>query len=260
MAWCELHYYNRTLQKNEQVSIILPEADHKGPFAVLYLLHGIGGDQMDWVRRTRLENYALHLPLMIVMPTTPWQSFYIDAPNGPLCATALAVDLVDYIDSRFSTVPDALHRAVCGNSMGGYGALHLAFQFPDRFGTAISHSGALGFFHKNLAEKRPEARDLGLFWDINRRLAGPNPKGGPFDLYAQAAALDPVMRPAVRLDCGTDDELCLLFNRRFHRYLDKIGYSHEYAEHPGNHNWHYWDTHISDTLGFFARRLGIEGI
>jgi S-formylglutathione hydrolase FrmB len=35
-----------------------------------------------------------------------------------------------------------------------------------------------------------------------------------------------------------------------------LGYEHEYAEHEGAHNWHYWDRHIPDTLAFFRREMG----
>ncbi|HHW09532.1 MAG TPA: hypothetical protein GXX29_06120 [Firmicutes bacterium] len=255
MAWCQLHYRNRILGKTEPVALLLPESRHKGPFPVMYLLHGIGDSYLDWTRRTRLEVYAAGLPLIIVMPTTDWQSFYIDQPGGAASASAIAIDLVDYIDSRFQTIAQASHRAVCGLSMGGYGALHLAFQFPDRFGTAIAHSGALCFFHINVDgddfQKAADKVNTSLLRDVTIRLTGnPRPQGGPFDLWAQAAGVPKEKRPKLRIDCGTSDRL-LSFNREFHDYLNRLGYQHEYAENPGDHNWDYWDRYITDSLQFF---------
>jgi putative tributyrin esterase len=257
MACCLLHYRNRVMGKTEPVSILLPEAGHQGPFPVLYLLHGIGDDHTDWIRRTRIEQYCAELPLMVVMPTTPWQSFYVDSPvTGLQAASAIAVDLVDYIDARFQTVAQASQRAVCGLSMGGYGALHLALRFPERFGTAISLSGALTCFHvesdRPAEPNSPEDRLRALA----RRIYGAELQSKAGDLFALAESLPAAKRPALRIDCGTDDFL-LAANRQFHAHLERIGYEHEYAEYPGGHTWDYWDAHVVDALRFFARRLGL---
>ena len=260
MAFVTLNYRNRALGKTEPVSIILPEMNDawSGPFPVMYLLHGIGDDHTDWVRRTKIERYVQRLPLMVVMPTTPWQSMYVDGINGPPAATAVARDLVDFIDQRFRTVPERSHRAICGLSMGGYGALHLALGNPDRFGAAASHSGALSFGH---IDPGPEPWGEGRKRDVWRRsttLLGRSPSGGPQDLFAQAGNVSTDRRPALRIDCGVDDFL-LESNRAFHAHLDAIGYPHEYEEHPGAHTWDYWDDHVKDSIGFFVRTLGWPG-
>ena len=105
MALVTLHYHNRALGKTEPVTMILPEAKDawQPPFPVVYLLHGIGDDHTDWMRRTRIEAYVESLPLIVVMPTTPWQSMYVDGVHGAPAATAIAKELVDFVDSRFQT-------------------------------------------------------------------------------------------------------------------------------------------------------------
>lgn len=257
MAFVSLHYRNRTLGKTEPVSMILPEASDawQGPFPVLYLLHGIGDDHTDWARRTRIERYVDSLPLIVVMPTTPWQSMYVDGVGGPPAASAIAKDLVEFVDSRFQTVRAARFRAVCGLSMGGYGALHLALTYPDRFGAAASHSGALHFGHDNVGVEPPDDARGRLIWQLTKRLAGDSPRGGAFDLFAQASQLPQSARPPLRIDCGVDDYL-IESNRAFHTHLEGIGYSHEYQEHPGAHTWDYWDEHVKESIHYFVSTLG----
>src|ERR1051326_7419159 len=66
-------------------------------------------------------------------------------------------------------------------------------------------------------------------------------------------------RPALRIDCGTEDGL-LEENRQLHAHLQKIGYPHEYLEAPGAHDWGYWDVHVQEAIAFHARNLGIEKV
>jgi len=81
--------------------------------------------------------------------------------------------------------------------------------------------------------------------------------GGPEDVFALAERADKSTLPALRIDCGLDDFL-LQDNRRFHQHLEKLGIAHEYAEHPDEHNWEYWDLHVQEAIAFFARVLGIK--
>ncbi len=257
MAFVTLHYRNRALGKTEPVCMILPEVNDawQGPFPVMYLLHGIGDNHTDWVRRTRIERYVGTLPLIVVMPTTPWQSMYVDGIHGPPAAAAIAEDLVDFVDSRFQTKAEARYRAVCGLSMGGYGAVHLALTYPDRFAAAASHSGALDFGHINVDDQPPQSAREQLIWRMTKVLLGGSPRGGSCDLFAQASNLSADIRPRLRIDCGVDDYL-IESSRAFHRHLDGIGYAHEYQEHTGAHTWDYWDEHVKESIDFFVRTLG----
>lgn len=210
------------------------------------------------MRRTRIEEYVRDLPLIVAMPTTPWQSMYADAADGPSSATAIGIDLVNFVDSRFHTRKDREGRAVCGLSMGGYGALHLAFRFPERFGAAVSHSGvlALGSSHEPAVFGDEESARSGRerMHRIAQRVFGTPVDDGPGDLFATAERLVSSTRPALRIDCGTEDYL-IEHNRSFHAHLDAIGYDHEYVEHPGAHTWDYWDAHVGDSVDFFIRTL-----
>ena len=196
--------------------------------------------------------------LIVVMPDSG-RGFYCDAKDASKnqYETYIARDVTNFVDSAFNTVPDRRGRVVAGLSMGGYGALKFALKYPEMFCAAVSHSGALGFGHKNLGPNpRGEANprdDLdGEFGPI----LGPNSRGGGDDLYALAEKIERKYLPALRIDCGVDDFL-IEHNRAFCKYLQTQKIAHEYQEHPGAHNWEYWDLHIQDSLQFFARHLNI---
>jgi putative tributyrin esterase len=252
MAFCELKYFSKALQKATAANIILPEVESVGPFPVLYLLHGLSDDHTMWQRRTSIERYVQNLPLMVVMPDTG-RGFYIDAIAGPAWESAIIKDLIPFIDSRFNTIAAREGRCTAGLSMGGYGAARLALKYPEMFCAAVSHSGAVGFAHWNLsAEPRPD-NDFGVEMC---RIIGENSSGGPNDLYALADALPPDKRPALRVDCGTEDFL-LPANRDFHAHLEATGFPHTYLEFPGAHTWEYWDLHVREAIAFVSEHIGI---
>jgi len=251
MAVCELKYFSKALEKATAATVLLPEGTHPGPFPVLYLLHGLSDDQTAWTRWTSIERYVRALPLIVVMPDSG-RGFYCDAEQGFAYETAIVRDLVGYVDKTFRTQATRTGRTLAGLSMGGYGAAKLALKFPDMFCAAVSLSGAMGFAHREFAVslEQPWQREFA-------RVVGTDPVGGPNDLYALAAGLETAQRPALRIDCGTEDFL-LEDNRAFDAYLTEIGYPHEYAEHPGGHEWSYWDRHIQEAITFLEQRMGIE--
>jgi len=249
MALSEFHYFSEALGKQTAANIILPQGKGKGPFPVLYLLHGLSDDHTMWSRRTNVERYVADLPLIVVMPDGG-RGFYCDAPEGFAYETAIARDLIGYIDTVFQTQATRAGRCISGLSMGGYGAVKLALRFPELFVSAHSHSGAVDFAHG--------------FWRDSpefRRIVGPEAVGGPHDLYrlAENAAAQGATFPwpALRLDCGADDFL-IEDNRSFHTHLDQLAIPHEYQEHPGAHTWDYWDRHIVEAIAFHARHLGLK--
>jgi putative tributyrin esterase len=252
MAVCEFHLdQNNVLQKMTSFTAIVPEGK-PGPFPVFYLLHGLSDDHTAWTRRSNIERYVSGLPLMVVMPNGE-RGFYTDAKEKPRAAfeTNLVQDIIGFVDRTFQTIPTREGRVIAGLSMGGYGAAKLALKYPDLFCAGVSHSGAVQFGEHAYAADD----DWGREW---RAVLGPNPKGGPDDIFALAEKIDRTKLPALRIDCGVDDFL-IEENRALGAHLTSLGIPHEYVEHPGEHNWQYWNLHILDTLRFFTSVLGIEG-
>ncbi len=251
MAFCELRFFSKALEKATRANIVLPENKGSGPFPVLYLLHGLSDDQSGWMRWTSIERYVRELPLIVVMPDGG-RGFYCDAEQGFAYESALVRDLIGYVDDMFPTKRSREGRVAAGLSMGGYGAAKLALKFPDLFCGAVSHSGAMCFAHRTMPADSENSfhREFG-------RVVGENPIGGPNDLFALAEHLDPAHRPALRVDCGTEDFL-LDDNRAFHAHLEHLGFPHEYHEFPGAHNWQYWDEHVQGAINFLCSALGVH--
>ena len=83
-----------------------------------------------------------------------------------------------------------------------------------------------------------------------------SPEGGRDDPFALAEGMDRAQLPAIRLDCGLDDDL-LPDSRALHAHLERLGIPHQYEEFPGGHTWAYWDLHVQDAIAFHRTVLGI---
>ncbi len=247
MPLTDFRYYSEALGMQTAATIILPDPSIEPPYPVMFLLHGLSDDHTIWLRRTSLERYLEGSPWIVVMPNGG-RGFYTDAHQGFAFGSAIGEELPRLIERYLPTRPK---WAVTGLSMGGYGAVRLALRYPDRFVSAVSHSGALDFGH-TLERWDPADPRYPEF----SRIVGPEPEKHGHSLYSLASHLPKAQRPALRIDCGTEDFL-IESNRHFHEFLDRTGFAHEYEEFPGDHNWGYWDEHVQEAIAFNARQLGI---
>jgi S-formylglutathione hydrolase FrmB len=238
MTLFEYHFRSQALNLQTTASILAPDDPGGGPFHVMFLLHGYSDDHTAWLRRTSIERYVEGLPLIVVMPEGG-HGFYANAQTGYAYGTAIGEELPRLIEGWF---PTKRPWCVTGLSMGGYGASRLALTDPVLFASAASHSGAL-----LAGAKASGGLDLSPIF-------GPDPAGSENDLLHLARGLRISQRPAMRIDCGTDDFL-IEDNREFHRELTQMGFKHVYKEFPGDHNWAYWDIHVQEAISFHRRSL-----
>ncbi len=258
MAICEIHLgSNNAVGKMTSFMAILPEGQGKGPFPVFYLLHGLSDDHTTWTRRTSVERYVDGLPLIVVMPNSE-RGWYTDAQDlrNQNFETLIMRDIIGFVDNNFQTIAAREGRVIAGLSMGGYGAMKLALKHPNMFCAAVSHSGAVEFASNSFVEAEDGERGADWLREFIP-IFGKNPQGSDNDVFALAQRGESSTRPALRIDCGTEDFL-IEHNRRFHAHLQKLGIEHEYVEHAGEHNWDYWDEHVKDTIAFFKRELKLK--
>jgi S-formylglutathione hydrolase FrmB len=179
-------------------------------YPVFYYLHGLGGNEMNWVEGGKLDAAAdqLGLQAIVVMPDGD-DSFYVDGlakvdydacmkdgtglfipqkqNKRETCVKArkyetyITKDLVGHVDATYRTIPKREARAIAGLSMGGFGALMLSMRHPDLFSAAASHSGVdsliyMGPFPYKAGSKVDLMTDVkqwgGPFVEINRWMRG----------------------------------------------------------------------------------------
>ena len=238
---------------------ILPEGYDEAPaqarrYPVVYLLHGIGGHEDEWLAGSRIAEYAAGRDLILVCADAG-QRCYVDSADGSsLCETMAARDLVAYVDRSYRTIPRPEARGLMGLSMGGYGDLYLSLRHPHTFSAGVSLSGALHIGQLPLGERRPDLAHV-------ERLFPPARSGREqWDLFAQVRMAPRILRQNLRwkLLCGVDDHL-IEINRAFHHFLRYHEVPHLYDEYPGAHTWHFWDAHAPRSLDFLATQLQPAG-
>lgn len=216
----------------------------RGSYPTLWLLHGLSDDHTIWMRRTSIERYAAAKNIAVVMPAVG-RSFYHDMASGSRYWTYLSEELPRTMRQFFPLSAKREDNFVAGLSMGGYGALRLGLAKPKDFAAAASLSGALDLAGRLKTAGRPGSRVALSEW---QGIFGADLKIGDGDLPTLAnEALKANPRPALWIDCGTEDEL-LPDSRSLHAHLDSIGYAHHYEERPGVHEWGYWDGQIQRVL------------
>jgi len=152
-----IEYDSKSVGTRRKMQVYTPPGytpDKKYP--VLYLLHGIGGDETEWERFATpnlLEDNLLAegkaVPMIIVMPNGRAQKD--DRPVGNVYATApafaafekdLLQDVIPTIESRYSVQTDQPHRGLAGLSMGGGQSLNFGLAHLDRFAWVGGFSSA----------------------------------------------------------------------------------------------------------------------
>ena len=143
-----IEYDSKTVGTRRRMNVYTPPGySTDRTYPVLYLLHGIGGEETEWQRYGQPEVPLDNLiadgkaePMIIVMPNGRAQTN--DRPEGNVFASAPAFavfekdlidDVIPAIESRYSTLTDREHRAIAGLSMGGGQSLNFGFAHLDRF-------------------------------------------------------------------------------------------------------------------------------
>lgn len=234
MAVIQMDFMASTIQRFTGIHVLLPcdqaDAVNKGPFPTLYLLHGYYGNYTDWLYNSRIALWAQQRNLAVVMPSGE-NAYYLDYPERAECFEAyIAKELVEVTRKAFPLSEKREDTWIAGLSMGGGGAIRCALHYGEVFGKAAGLSAGLTIHE--------EAKALEHQADVMQALT---------EAIAQKRPL-----PQIFLTIGTEDPL-LADNREYHAYLQQNGIAHRYEEHPGGHNWDYWDGHILDVLDWLQR-------
>jgi enterochelin esterase-like enzyme len=250
--WIEQSFYSPALARETAYLVWLPPgyfADER-MYPALYLLHGVGGaagvGPEEWLGYAltetleRMLSLRLLEPMIVVLPQGE-QSYWMNRiDGGPRWADFVAEDLVANVDATFRTVPVREARAVGGLSMGGHGALQLAYNFPDTFSIAGAHS--------------PSLREL----DQMPAFAGGEESFARVDPRSLVEGGAPAGRVTTWIDVGHDD----LWRWRAQEVRDAllaVGAPVSYHVLEGEHEGWYWLTYLPQYLRFYSGALHAVG-
>lgn len=244
--------FSPSMNKAIKAVVITPETykNDAGPFSVVYLLHGYGGNYESWIKAVpELKLLSDQNNLILVCPDGNIGSWYFDSPidNSWKYETYVSKELVNWIDTNYNTVKDRSGRGITGFSMGGHGALYLAFKHQDVFGTAGSMSGGVDF--------RPFPRN----WDISKRLGTIQEFPKNWEQLTVINMIDLIKPGSLSLiiDCGTEDFFYAV-NNSFHQKLLENKIPHDYIIRDGAHNWPYWRNAVVYQLLFMKRYFNAQ--
>ncbi len=217
-------YHSVTVGTNRRALIYTPPGfSKKKKYPVLYLLHGIGGDEKEWLNggspQIILDNlYAENKiePMIVVMPNG--RAMPDDRATGNIMAADkiqafanfekdLLTDLIPYIEKKYPVLTDRENRAIAGLSMGGGQSLNFGLGNLDKFAW-------IGGFSSAPNTKKPEE-------------LVPDP-----EIAKQKIKL-------LFISCGASDGL-IIFSKRTHDYLQENHVPHIYYIEPGVHDFKVW--------------------
>jgi enterochelin esterase-like enzyme len=193
-------------------------------YPTLYLIHGQGFNQNQWVRLGIVELADSLIasgeaaPFLIVMPYVADWSQPTETPFG----RALVDEVLPYIEAGYQANPIRAARAVGGLSRGGSWSLHAGVRFWEKFSAVGAHSGPVFI----------DDGDLFFGW---------------------LKTIPPGLAPRIYLDIASSERSdirrsVLWMTQKF----DQLGIEYQFTEFDGGHTEEFWRRHIEEYLNFYA--------
>lgn len=239
-----IKYRSETVGTTRKALVYTPPGfDKKKKYPVLYLLHGIGGDEKEWLRGGNppviLDNlYADGKiePMIVVMPNG--RAMKDDRAVGNVFAPDkveafatfekdLLKDLIPYIEKKYPVLTDREHRAIAGLSMGGGQSLNFGLGNLNKFAWIGGFSSAPNTKPPQELVPEPEKaqEQLKLLW----------------------------------ISCGDSDGL-ISFSQRTHDYLYQHDVPHVYYIEPGVHDFKVWKNGLYMFSQFLFKPVDVSSL
>lgn len=194
-------------------------------YPVLYLLHGIGGDEREWTRGGRADVILDNLyadkklvPMIVVLPNgraskdlTARDPIPRQSPAFAAFEKDLLTDLIPFIEKNYAVKSDRESRAIAGLSMGGGQSLNFGLAHLDTFAWVGGFSSAPNTKRADDLIENPTdaAAKLKLLW----------------------------------ISCGDRDGL-MRISRGFHESLEQKNVPHIWHVNSGGHDFSVWKTNL----------------
>ena len=267
-------YPSKTISTSRRALIYTPPdyRASKRRYPVLYLFHGWGGDENEWLDLGRIAQIMDNMisagrvaPMIVVMPNghpdrqsipdfTPPSSIDVLGPLPPRgydssgnvsqIERSVIGELVPYVDQNFRTKAEVSSRAIAGLSMGGAQASYIGLRHPDEFAWVASFSGAI-IMWPGVAGSAPAPR---------AEASSSAPAIPRFEVNLEAISRDiPGLNESINtklkllyIACGMDDGL-IRANQQLRGWLLDHNIKVTYKEVPGYaHVWSFWRRSLID--------------
>ena len=279
-----------------RVVVVLPPGHDGHPdkhYPILYALHGRGAPYTSWASMAPLIKSLQEKPMIVACFDGGYGSCYLDAPNGGMVDKSVVVrqprgkpgrmtekqyqEIVSEwekapakLKSLYTTfffkefVPaldhyyrvDEENRAITGFSLGGFGALHYAFEEPQMFRSASGLSSA--FFDEkvilaSMRRRRSSLRAVLGDYETNKENYS---KANQFTRLVEFVKTGERL-PPVYQHCGLKDGL-LSGNRKMHDALKAVACDVVYKESEGSHNWTFWKEASKGVIDFHWKHFQVN--
>jgi len=266
-----LSYSSEIFEDEIKYSVYLPtEYDSSArSYPVLYLFHGLGNNEHAWIQYGDMKrlmdamysNDAI-VPMIVVMPNAR-NSWFIDDIDSDFPFETMFIDeFIDHIDLNYRTRSEKKFRAFGGLSMGGYGALILAFKHPEVVSSIFSLSP--GIWTDETIQTLSNEDYLRTFdklytTDPDNRLTE-RWKAHSIHHQVKVKSQSDLSKVKYYITSGDDDAGISVATAELHILFKDKNVPHEYRVYDGGHTWEYWRKTFPEAVRFISDEFqrGVE--
>lgn len=215
-------------------------------YPVVIFLHGLFNNEKDWENRgieAKLQGLRAAGKVGEYIVAIPYgaNSFYLNGKDGTRYEDAVVKDFLPFVDQSYRTMSKPRGRMIEGISMGGYGALVIAFKHPELFTAVAAHCAAL-FDELPKPPTSPDDRRGRYRYEIASKIFGSPPdieffqENNPLRLAQTNTAR--IKNLKIYFDVGEQDRYGFdAANKQLSAVLAAAGIKHEFHLVPGDHGW-----------------------
>jgi S-formylglutathione hydrolase FrmB len=233
-------------------------------YPVLYYLHGLGDNEQsllnlggwDMIEELRRQG---EVGEFIVLAPSGGHTFYINSSDEKIrYEDFLMKELIPQMEKKYRAVSTRAARGITGISMGGYGALRLAFKHPELFAAVSAQMPALISEIPNNFNAGGPGSPSSVMGDVF---------GSPFDhaywqrnnvfTFAKDDPAAQLKKLKIYFDVGNNDDYG--FERgaeQLHKLLDSRGVPNEFHIYPGRHDPQFAMRHFGSVVEFQWKAIG----
>lgn len=238
-----LWYSSPKLGMDRRMTVYTPAGyeTSKKKYPVLYLLHGMGGDEEAWIALGRTAQILDNLiaqgkaePMIVVMTNgnaaqqaAPGESSLGFVPPTMQLPKTMEgsfessfMDVVSFVEKTFRVDARKSKRAIAGLSMGGFHSLHISKQYPDTFDYVGLFSAAI--------------------------LPNKDVKSPIYDNLEEKLAVQFAKKPKLYWIAIGNKDFLYKNNVEYRQLLDKHGYPYKYYESEEGHIWKNWRIYLTE--------------